>query len=378
MTHKSLRLLFVAKSLAVPGGGAERVLAEVTSALAERGHDVTVASFDREGSEPFYRFNEKMKLLRLGIGQSDKGSGPIEIVRRARGLRRLAVGLRTDVAVGFMHSAYVPLALGLAGTGIRGVASEHIVYSHYSDRPLERFLLLAAGRLLAATTAISDKMRDGFPEPLRTKMRTVPNPVRVFGSQRDGSRRSEAKTLLSIGRLEKQKDQATLIEAFAKLARDFPDWKLRIIGEGSLRPDLESKVAALGLPGRVELPGAVADIEREFAAADLFAMPSLYESFGIATAEALAAGLPAVGFADCPGTNELIDDGVNGALVSGADRAGALADGLARLMRDDNLRARLGEAGPASVEKYSLASVADRWEQLLSDVAQGKKMADEL
>jgi glycosyltransferase involved in cell wall biosynthesis len=215
-------------------------------------------------------------------------------------------------------------------------------------------------------------MREGFPKRFRKRMRTIPNPVRIIASKRDRSRGTGPKTILSVGRLEKQKDQATLIEAFARLASDFPNWNLRIIGEGSLRQDLEAQIA--GLHGRAELPGAVADIEREFAAADLFAMPSLYESFGIATAEALAAGLPAVGFADCPGTNELIDDGTNGLLVRGADRADAIADGLARLMRDEDLRARLGAAGPASVEKYSLASVADRWEQLLSDVASGKEV----
>lgn len=369
MTSKSLSLLFATKSLAVPGGGAERVLAELTSALAERGHDVTVASFDLSGVPPFYRFDDRVQLIPLGIGRADRGSGPLEVVRRMRVLRQLARRLCPDVAVGFMHSTYVPLAFGLARSGIPAVGSEHIIYEHYSNHPLQRFLLLAAGRFLAAVTAISTTMRDGFPEPLQSKMHAIPNPVRLIGRRNRGERKMKARTLLNVGRLEKQKDQATLIAAFAKVTGRFPDWRLRIIGEGPLRGGLEAQVAQLGLSDRIELPGAVSDIEREYAAADIFVMPSLYESFGLATAEALASGLPAIGFADCPGTNELIGDEVNGLLVRGEDRAEAIAAGLARLMGDDDLRAAIGAAGPASVEKYSLAAVADQWEVMLRSVA---------
>ena len=123
-----------------------------------------------------------------------------------------------------------------------------------------------------------------------------------------------------------------------------------------------------GLDGRVDLPGLIADIRREYAAADIFVMPSTYESFGIATAEALASGIPAIGFADCPGTNELIRDEVNGLLIKGPDRARALAEGLARLMTDDGLRSQLGDGAPASVARYSLKSVADAWERLLERI----------
>jgi glycosyltransferase involved in cell wall biosynthesis len=98
-------------------------------------------------------------------------------------------------------------------------------------------------------------------------------------------------------------------------------------------------------------------------------MPSIYESFGLATAEALAFRVPAVGFADCPGTNELIQDGRNGILVGGPDAVHALAEGLSRLMDSAPLRAQLGQAGPDSVRRFSLAAVADRWEEVLRTVA---------
>jgi glycosyltransferase involved in cell wall biosynthesis len=97
-------------------------------------------------------------------------------------------------------------------------------------------------------------------------------------------------------------------------------------------------------------------------------MPSLYESFGLATAEALAHGLPAVGFADCPGTNELIENEVNGLLVPAGDRVAGLAAALSRLIEDSDLRRRLGQAGPQSVARFSVDTIVAQWEELLRRV----------
>jgi len=97
-------------------------------------------------------------------------------------------------------------------------------------------------------------------------------------------------------------------------------------------------------------------------------MPSSYESFGLATAEALAAGLPAVGFADCPGTNEIIQDGVNGLLARGPDRTEALAAGLSRLMGEPALLAELSSRAQQSVAEYEAEGIVMRWEELLQSV----------
>jgi glycosyltransferase involved in cell wall biosynthesis len=174
--------------------------------------------------------------------------------------------------------------------------------------------------------------------------------------------------VLNVGRLAEQKDQRTLIKAFAELASDHPDWTLRIVGQGPLRSELEKMIAALGLGRRVELAGIIEDMESEYASAQLFAMPSRYESFGLATAEALSAGIPSIGFADCPGTNELIEHDVNGLLVGGPDRVAALAAGLNALMSSAQLRQRMGEAGPASVRSFAINAIGARWEALLKEV----------
>lgn len=366
-----MKLLFVIKSVALPGGGTERVLADLANRLTGRGHAVTVASFDRSGDSPFYSFDAGVGRQPLAIGDVRLGTRPREALRRVGALRRLLRAERPDVAVGFMHSAYIPLGLAALGSGVPIVASEHIAYQHYRTRRVEAALLRLTPALSRVITTISPAIRDGFPPRLRRRMVVVPNPVSAQDRRHvelDGDGQGR-KTVLAVGRLEPQKDHKTLVAAFARVARSFPEWRLRIVGEGSLRPQLEAQVAGLGLEGRVELPGATAQIDEEYVKAQLFAMPSSYESFGLTTAEALSHGLPVIGFADCPGTNELVKDGVNGLLVGGGDREPGLAEGLATLMESAELRHKLGSAGPPSIAAFAPERIVDVWEDLLSRTA---------
>lgn len=361
-----MRLLFVIKTLALSGGGAERVLADVTTGLADRGYDVMVASFDGPEAKDFYEFDHRVRRLRLGIGQTEKRSDVATTLARIRRLRQLALQERPDVALGFMHSAYIPLALALAGSRLPVVASEHTVFDHYNGRRSERLLLRLTAPLIRQFTAISSSVRAGFPKPVRRKMSIVSNPVRGYGTGSAIAKSPE--TIVAVGRLEEEKDHQTLIAAFARVAPQFPEWRLRIVGEGTLRSRLQSQVEALDLEDRVELPGAIANIGPVYDAASIVAVPSRYESFGIVTAEAMAHAVPVIGFADCPGTNELIVDEVNGLLVHGDDRVGAMSDGLARLMRSSDFRTQLGSAGPQRAALFAPEKVLDRWEQLLKAV----------
>src|SRR4051794_16137109 len=151
-----VKILFVTKTLSATGGGAERVLAAISAELARRGHEVIVATFDPAGAGTFYPFSSRIRLVNLAIGDSSKTTTFPEFVRRIGALRALAAKIRPDVAIGFMHSSFVPLALGLRGSGVPVVGSEHSPYEHYHKRPVDRMGLAIAAPLLARITAISE------------------------------------------------------------------------------------------------------------------------------------------------------------------------------------------------------------------------------
>lgn len=367
-----MKLLFAIKQLENAAGGAERVLANVTADLAARGHQVSVLSWDRADAAPFYRFDPRVRLLFRGIGNAARPATVCETLRRMVDLRRTVAREAPDVAIGFCHAMFVPLAFALAGSGIAIVGSEHITIEHYRARPLQYALLRLAACGMRRITVMSEAVKRAYTADVRRKMAVLANPIMAEPLPALTREPRKVRTILNVGRLDPQKDQQTLIRAFGRLATAFPDWTLRIAGEGALRPELTRLIADLHLETRVVLVGITNDIEAEYAGADIFALPSRYESYGLVSIEAMAQGLPVVGFADCPGTNEVVTDGVEGLLVAaGEDRVSAFADALRRLMDDAPLRTRLGERGWRSVARMRReCRVIDDWEDLLRQVGQ--------
>lgn len=362
-----MRILFVIKNLALPGGGAERVLAAVGTALAGRGHEVTVLSFDPPGTTDFYVSGPAVRRLRLGKSASRGHLRLLSAIGELGRIRTAVHALRPDVAIGFMYSAFVTLPLALIGTGVPVVGSERTAYAHYRAHPLHRIGFVAMLPFLAQLTVNGARIREGYPSAIAAKMKVVPNPVPPRSGLADPVG-GELKTLLCVGGLRREKDHATLLRAFAQIADRFPDWRLRIVGEGPMRSALEAQIAKSGLVGRAELAGATNMVDREYRAAQLFVLPSLYEAFPNCLAEALAHGLPAVGFADCPGTNDLIIPGVNGTLASGTDRGDSLASALANLMASASLRSHFGEAAPMVAMNHGIEEITELWERLLQSV----------
>jgi glycosyltransferase involved in cell wall biosynthesis len=251
--------------------------------------------------------------------------------------------------------------------GIPVVGSERTSYAHYRIHPFHRIFFRVGVRFFAQLTVNGVRIREGYPPSIAAKMKVVPNPVARAKALSDPVG-GTLKTLLSVGGLRREKDHATLLCAFARIADRFPDWRLRIVGEGPMRPALEAQIAGLGLIGRAELAGASEMVEGEYRAAQLFVLPSLYEAFPNCLAEALAHGLPAVGFADCPGTNDLIIPGVNGSLASGVDRDVSLACALADLMGSASLRSDFGKAAPDVARNRDIEDVAELWEEVIRSV----------
>nr|ADD96618.1 putative UDP galactose lipooligosaccharide galactosyltransferase [uncultured organism MedDCM-OCT-S12-C71] len=173
-------------------------------------------------------------------------------------------------------------------------------------------------------------------------------------------------TMLNVGRLVEFKDHKTLIKAFAAVVTEFPRWRLKIIGTGALRTDLDTLVESLSLNNVVKIIDRSDDIETDYANADLFVIPSRYEGFGLVTAEASSCGLPCVGFYDAPGTNSIIQDGENGVLVNhNGDKVAALASAFRQLLGNPREMRRLGKNGLFRPNWFELDTVLDHWEETI-------------
>ncbi len=180
--------------------------------------------------------------------------------------------------------------------------------------------------------------------------------------------RIERRILLAVGRLTAQKGFDLLLHAFANIAEVLPNWDLVIVGEGLQREELEIQIQRLGLCERVVLPGRIASMSECYTAADIYVMSSRFEGFPNTLAEAMAYGLPAVSF-DCPtGPRDIIRNEVDGLLVPYMDVT-ALAQALARLMRDEGLRAKMAQRAVDARERFAMDRIAGMWEKLFGELS---------
>ena len=152
--------------------------------------------------------------------------------------------------------------------------------------------------------------------------------------------------IVSVGRFAYPKDYATLVEALAGVRADY---HAVLVGEGPARGGVVADVRSRGLARRIELPGARRDVPELLAGADLFVLSSRSEGLPVSVLEAMAARLPVVA-TDVGGTAELVVEGETGFLVPPADPE-ALADAVEQLLRNPELRDRLGAAARRRAER---------------------------
>ncbi len=182
----------------------------------------------------------------------------------------------------------------------------------------------------------------------------------------------DGRTIIYPAALNDDKRQTLLVDAFARVAGEFPGWHVVLYGTGkaSYEKKLRARVAAAGLEDRIVFAGFCDDLTAAYSSCAFVAFPSANEGFPLTVVDAAAFRKPVVGLAATPAIAELIDNGETGLLCGSTDEA--YAEGLSRLMRDADLRRRLGEAACRRfASAYSRDAFLDRWEASLRDLYRG-------
>ena len=175
---------------------------------------------------------------------------------------------------------------------------------------------------------------------------------------------SKQNRIISVARLAPQKNQKMMIEAFAKIADEFPDWQLVIFGEGPLRSSLELLVKSLQLEGRVLLPGRTEHVIEELRKSKIFCLSSDYEGMSNSMIEAICVRLPII-TTKVSGTEEQITNGENGYVVDKGDSEG-LCSKMRELIKDKEKRTLFGEKSIPLAYKFRLDVIVGEWENLMA------------
>ncbi|MDR1659914.1 MAG: glycosyltransferase [Desulfovibrio sp.] len=358
-----MRIGLVIWSLFHVNGGLERLGVNRVHAMRERGHECVVFHQGRGAGRPLYPLPDNVETADLAL--RDEAS-----LRRAKD--RLCEQNIDVLCAMFSWEDLLWFPALCNNTGIPLLISEHSVPRVIEKERWNRYERLACMAGADAIHLLGHAFLDSLPEFLQDRVTVIPNPAdppaAVDWAREDAPR----KTLLAVGRLEDGiKQFSLLMQAFALLAPAFPDWDLRICGDGGDREKYASLAGALGLGQRVSLPGKVDNIDAEYASAHLFCLPSRYEGFDLVTAEAQRFALPVVRFARCDGANEVIMHGENGILAPEMN-AQNLAASLRVLMKNAALRRQMGERGQVLLKRYAPDKIYGAWEKLLEKTARKK------
>jgi GalNAc-alpha-(1->4)-GalNAc-alpha-(1->3)-diNAcBac-PP-undecaprenol alpha-1,4-N-acetyl-D-galactosaminyltransferase len=342
-------------------GGAERVMSILANHWAEAGVRVTLLVLDSPGVEPFYPLDPCVRLVSLGLAHNAENAATALAwnLRRCSAIRREIIRRRPDCVISFLDTMNVTVLLATVGLPVPVIVSER-VHPKYSPigrgwSVLRRITYPRASRIVVQTADIASYMSEAFGLPTVA----IPNPM-PLSKVNAVAEPERSSILLAMGRLTHQKGFDLLLDAFSRVAAQYPDWSVVIYGEGPERHALEVRLRTLKLQGRVSMPGRVKDPFPAMARAGLFVLPSRFEGFPNALCEAMAVGLPVIA-ADCPsGPADMITSGTDGVLVPVEDSE-TLATSLSRLMGDSALRRHLGARARQAVERFALPRIADAW-----------------
>jgi GalNAc-alpha-(1->4)-GalNAc-alpha-(1->3)-diNAcBac-PP-undecaprenol alpha-1,4-N-acetyl-D-galactosaminyltransferase len=365
-------ILLVISSLSL--GGAQRVLTHMANYWVGEGIKVSLISFENDSAHPLYSLSPEVTHIPLDI----KGYSPNRLMGIWNNFKRISIlrkGIKNshpDIVISFLDITNVLALIATRGLNVPVIAMELSDPVMVPLRLIWKKLRLWTYPWASQVGVLHKKAQDYFPTNIQRKTTIIPNPILLEKLESDNEKPLKGPTVVSMGRLSEEKRLDNLLMAFAILKDKYLDWNLTIIGEGSLRNELELLRDKLDLIRRVEFMGIVKNPHSLISKADLFVLPSRFEGFPMALCEAMACGLAVISTEYHGGVREIIDEGVNGVLVPRED-VNALAAAMDTLMGDDAERKRLGTKAIDIQNKFGLERIMGIWKELIERVLLERK-----
>ncbi len=379
-------------------GGAAKVQCAFANEMVRRGYEVAMVFCDDRQGQTFYPLSEKVEVFNLQhlFGQHIKYPRIMKIKReitravsvcRARAVndqfisrylmenaQKILEQFQPNIIITWQPAATKLYCCDLQ-TNIPVISMSHgdpEDYFHtYPKVEIEALDKSCICQVLLPSFAQSIERRYPY-----LRVEVIGNVVPQYKDVADLAREKKTYKIIFIGRLVKNhKRPHLLLQAFARIAKDFPEWEVELWGavdSKTYMKEMKSYISRHELTNQVKFCGTTNNVANVLKSGDVFAFPSAYEGFGLSLGEAMSMGVPAVGYRNCAAVNELIKDGETGFLSE--DGVSAFAEALKQLMIDKSLRIKMGTAARLSMRQYSPEKIWGKWEKIIKETALEEKI----
>lgn len=382
MQNRPLKIVYCTPALYM-AGGVERVLTLKANYFAEHfGYDITIVLTEGKDKPLFYPLSDRIKIVNLNVNFEELWTCSfvkkvfVYLSKQRIFKKRLTAELmhiRPDITVSLLRREIN--FINDIKDGSKKIGELHVNRANYRNfeegdanflknlfakfwmcslvshlKRLDKFIVLTEEDK-ASWTELSNV--EVIPDPLAFDVAEV-SPLK-------------AKRVIAVGRYVYQKGFDLLLQAWAKIEKQFPDWELAIYGMGDRSP-YDNLAKQLGVDmNRCHLNGSTQNIRKEYLESSLFVFSSRFEGFGMVLIEAMACGLPVVSF-DCPcGPKDIVSHDEDGLLVPSGDIE-KLANAMSQLMDSYELRHQMAKNAIGNVRRFQIDEIADRWQLLFEDV----------
>lgn len=304
------RIMFVSSKIS--GGGAERVVSVLSSAIADMGYHVDLVLYERKKDE--YPISENVNIFLLPKNEKNENR-VLYLLKKMFLLRKIIKDNKPDVLIPFLPYQVEHTYITSRGLHIPMVVTVRNNPQVDTDNEKQRKRRDWIAKHVEGVFLQTETQRDYFQDDVRKKCFVVPNPISENIISAEYVYKNQIKRLIAVGRLEEQKNFSMLINAFAEVKKIYPELTLDIYGEGRLNEKLQKEITELGIESSVVLCGRTNDIISVLTEHDLFIMSSNYEGMPNSLMEAMGVGVPCIS-TDCPtGPKELLGENERGILI---------------------------------------------------------------
>ncbi len=341
-------------------GGTERVATMIANELAKQEkYEICFLSLCEQAKTVFFPLESKIIRYKLGQKWIQPGPGYLPLIPKIRRfLKEQKIDIIVDIDI-VLDCLTIPAAYGLI---TKVVSWEHFNCLFEMSVLYRKLILKYSVRHSDYVVTLTERDKEDYAKLTKRvhNIEAIYNPMEL---KCDITSREQQNHIITVGRLVPEKGMEYLMEVAQKVLTRHVDWKWYVVGDGSERVTLERYIEEHDLGNQLILTGLVSNVDEYLEQAKVFVLTSKSEGLGMCLLEAKAHDLPCVSFDVPTGPNEIIEDGINGYLISPFD-CDAMVEKINDLITNEELRKQFADMAKSNIQKFEMVSIINKWNRV--------------